>query len=178
MIIIYFRKSKNYIKQQPIQTKNITLLFLKKKKIQFYLGPVNTRGSNNVNQHKVECKDGKGANMCGFHMYPKFFMKFLQILHGQLSGLHCLKNCLIVLKIFRLSVFFISFGKFRRRTAPIVVIVSKPNLFVLIFLLVTVTPDLKLQEAFSCKVKISFMIGGDSPILILYISVKKYCKFL
>ena len=55
-------------------------------------------------------------------MYPRFFMKFLQILHGQLSGVHCLILCL---KIFRLSEFFISFGKFRHRTAPIVVIVSK-----------------------------------------------------
>ena len=140
-----------------------------------YLRPVNTRGSNNVKEHKAHRKNGKGSYMCGFHMYPRFFMKFLQILHGQLSGVHCLILCL---KIFRLSEFFILFGKFRHRTAPIVVIVSKPNLFVLIFLLVTVTPDLKLYEAFSSKVKISFMIGGDSPILTLYISVNKYCKFL
>ena len=68
-------------------------------------------------------------------------MKFLQILHGQLPGVHWLMLCL---KIFRLSEFFISFGKFRHRLAPIVLIVSKPNLFALIFLLVTVTPDLKL----------------------------------
>ena len=71
--------------------------------------------------------------MCGFHMYLKFFMEFLQILQVQLSGVHCLILCL---KIFRLSEFFILFGKFRDRTAPIVLIVSKPNLFVLIFLLV------------------------------------------
>ena len=39
-------------------------------------------------------------------IYLKFFMKFLQILHGQLSGAHCLILCL---KIFRLSNFFILF---------------------------------------------------------------------
>ena len=132
--------------------KNILLLlFLEKKKnffFQFYLRPVNTRESNNVKEHKADRKNGKGSYMCGIHMYPRFFMKFLQILHRQLSGVHCLILCL---KIFRLSKFFISFGKFRHRTTPIVVIVSKPNLFVLIFLLVTVTPDLKLKEAFSSK---------------------------
>ena len=69
--------------------------------------------------------------MCGFHMYPRFFMKFLQILHGQLSGVHCLILCL---KIFRLSEFFILIGKFRHRTAPIVVIVSKPSLKICLFL--------------------------------------------
>ena len=68
--------------------------------------------------------------MCGFNMYLKFFMKFLQILHGQLSGVHCL-----ILRL-KISEFFILFGKFRHRTAPIVLIVSKPNLLVLIFLLV------------------------------------------
>ena len=132
--------------------KNILLLlFLEKKKIfffQFYLRPVNTRESNNVKEHKADRKNGKGSYMCGIHMYPRFFMKFLQILHRQLSGVHCL---ILRLKIFRLSKFFISFGKFRHRTTPIVVIVSKSNLFVLIFLLVTVTPDLKLKEAFSSK---------------------------
>ena len=90
---------------------------------------------------KADLKNGKGTHMCGFHMYPKFFIKFLQILHGQLSGDHCFILCL---KIFRLSEFFISFGKFHHRTAPVVLIVSKPNLFVLIFFLVTVAPDLKL----------------------------------
>ena len=109
---------------------------------QFYLRPVNTRGSNNLKEHKTDRKNGKGAYMCGFQMYPKFFIKFLQISHGQLSGVHCLILCL---KIFRLSEFFISFGKFHHRTAPIVLIVSKPNLFVLIFLLVTVTPDQTLN---------------------------------
>ena len=64
--------------------------------------------------------------MCGFYIYPKFFMKFLQILHGQFSEVHCLIRCL---KIFKLSEFFISFGKFRHRTVPIVLIVSKPNFF-------------------------------------------------
>ena len=132
--------------------KNILLLlFLEKKNnffFQFYLRPVNTRESNNVKEHKADRKNGKGSYMCGIHMYPRFFMKFLQILHRQLSGVHCLILCL---KIFRLSKFFISFGKFRHRTTPIVVIVSKSNLFVLIFLLVTVTPDLKLKEAFSSK---------------------------
>ena len=76
-------------------------------------------------------------------MNPKFFMKFLQILHGQLSGVHCLILCL---KIFRPSEFFTSFGKFCHRTAPIVLIVSKPIFLVPIFLLVTVTPELKLQN--------------------------------
>ena len=50
----------------------------------------------------------------------------------------------LMFKVFRLPEFFISIGKFCHRTAPIVLIVSKPNLIVLIFLLVTVTPDLKL----------------------------------
>ena len=60
---------------------------------------------------------------------------------GGTSGVHCL---ILWLKIFRLSEFFISFGNFPHRTDPIILIVSKSNLFVLIFLLVTVTPDLKL----------------------------------
>ena len=64
--------------------------------------------------------------MCGFHIYPESFMKFLQILHGQLSSVHCLLLCL---KIYRLSEFFISFGKFPHRTDPILLIVSRPNLF-------------------------------------------------
>ena len=38
--------------------------------------------------------------MCGFHMYPKFFMKLLQILHGQLSGVSCLILCLKVFRLF------------------------------------------------------------------------------
>ena len=42
----------------------------------------------------------------------------------------------IFYEISALSEFFIWFGKFRHRTAPIVRIVSKPNLFVLIYLLV------------------------------------------
>ena len=85
------------------------------------------------------------------------------------------KKCL---KIFRPSGFFISFVRFSCRTAPIVLLVSTPNLLVLLFFLVTVTPDLKLQEAFLSKFKISLMIGGDYPILTLYISVNKYRKFL
>ena len=93
-----------------------------KKKIQFYLRPVNTRGSNNVKEHKADRENG--TYICGFHTYHKFFMKFLQILHGQLPGVHCLILCL---KILRLSEFFISFGKFRHRTSPIVLIVSKPK---------------------------------------------------
>ena len=64
--------------------------------------------------------------MCGFHVYPKFFMKVLQTLHEQLSEVHCL---ILFLKIFRLSEFFISFGKLRHRTAPMVLIVSKPNTY-------------------------------------------------
>ena len=83
--------------------------------------------------------------MCVFHIYPEFFIKFLQILHGQLSGVHCLILCL---KILRLSEFFKSFGKFPHRTDPIVLIFSKPNLFVLLFLLVTVTTDHKLYKTF------------------------------
>ena len=69
--------------------------------------------------------------MCGFHMYPKFIMKFLQILSGQLSEVHSLT---LILKLFRLFEFSISFGKFPHRTAPIVQIVSKSNLFVIFFL--------------------------------------------
>ena len=99
---------------------------------------MNTRGSNNVKEHKVDGKNG--TYICGFHMYPKFIIKFLQILHGQVSGVHCLVHCLM----FRLSEFFISFGKFHYRTTPVVLIVSKPSSFVLMFLLVTVTPDFKL----------------------------------
>ena len=76
--------------------------FWKKNNFQFYLRPVNTRGSSNVKEHKADRKNGKGA-----YMYPKFFKKFLQILHGQLSGVHCLILCL---KIFRLSEIFISLG--------------------------------------------------------------------
>ena len=144
IIIICFRqKVKIVLNNNQSKQKIFFYYFWKKKKIifQFYLRPVNTRGSNNVKEHKADTKNGKGSCMCGFHMYPRFFMKFLQILHGQLSGAHCLILCS---KIFRLSEIFISFGKFRHRTAPIVVIVSKPNLFVLIFLLVTVTLDLIL----------------------------------
>ena len=143
--MIYFRQKVKIIlnNNQSKQKIFFYYYFLGKKKFffQFYLRPVNTRGSNNVKEQKTDRKNGKGSYMCGFHMYPRFFMKFLQILHGQLSGVHCVILCL---KIFRLSEFFISFGKFRHRAAPIVVIVSKPNLFVFIFLLVTVTSDLKL----------------------------------
>ena len=85
------------------------------------------------------------------------------------------KNCL---KIFRPSGFFISFVRFSCRTASIVLLVSTPNLLVLLFLQVTVTPDLKLQEALLSKFRISLMIGGDYPILTLYISDNKYRKFL
>ena len=71
--------------------------------------------------------------------------QYLQISHGLLSEVFCL---ILYIKIFRLSEFFISFGKFPHRTAPIVLTASTPNLLVLIFFPVTVTPHLKLQEAF------------------------------
>ena len=64
--------------------------------------------------------------MCGFHMYPKFFMKYLQILHGQLLGVHCL---ILSLKIFRLSEFLYRLVSLLTGTAPIVLIVSKPFCF-------------------------------------------------
>ena len=81
--------------------KNIILLFLNFFffNFQFFLRPVNNQGSNNVNDHKTDRKNGKGASMCGFHMYPKIFMKFLPILHGLLSGVH---SSILCLKIFRL----------------------------------------------------------------------------
>ena len=85
--------------------------FWKQKYFQLYLRPVNTPGSNNVKEHKADRKNGIEAYMCGFHMYHKFFMKFRQILYGQLSGVYCLTLCL---KIFRPSKLFISFGKFQR----------------------------------------------------------------
>ena len=81
--------------------------------------------------------------MCDFHMYPKFFVKFLQILHGQLPHVHCLILCLKTDYLIFL-LFFLLFGKFPHRIAAIVLIVSISNLFVLMFLLATVKPDLKL----------------------------------
>ena len=75
-------------------------------------------------------------------MYQEFFMKILQILHGQLSGVHSLTLCL---KIFSLSELFISYGKFPSRTSPVMQKVSKPNLFVPKFLLVTVTQNCTLN---------------------------------
>ena len=51
-------------------------------------------------------------------------------------------------KKFRVVAFFRSIGSFPQRIDPTVPTVSKPNSFLLIFLLVTVTPALKLQEAF------------------------------
>ena len=71
--------------------------------------------------------------------------QYLQISHRQLSEVYCL---ILYKKIFRLSEFFISFGKFPHRTAPIVLTASAPNLLVLIFLPVTVTLHLKSQKAF------------------------------
>ena len=57
-------------------------------------------GSNNVKEHKADHKNRKGAYLCDFHMHPKLFMKFLEILHGKLTTVHCLILCL---KLFRLS---------------------------------------------------------------------------
>ena len=62
--------------------------------LNFYLRLVHTQGSNNVKEHKADRKNGKVVYMCRFHTYSKFFIKFLQILHGQLSGVHCLILCL------------------------------------------------------------------------------------
>ena len=76
-----------------------------------------------------------------FPVYPNFIMKYLKIEHGHLSGVHCLILCL---KLFRLSDFCILFDKSSHRTAPIVLIISKPNLAFLVFLLVTLIPNLKL----------------------------------
>ena len=76
--IIYFRQRVKIIlkNNQSKQKNNISLLFLNFFLIfNFYLRPVNTRGLNNVKEHKVNRKNGKGANICGFHMYSKFFIK-------------------------------------------------------------------------------------------------------
>ena len=134
----------------------------------FYLRPLNTQGSNNMRKCKAGRKNGKPTCLRDFHIYFKFFMKLLQIWLGQLSMIHWW------------SEIFMSFRIFRHRTAPTArtQTVPKPNLFFLTFLLVTVTPGLKLFQAFGSKVKISFMIGKNSLILTLYISVNKYCKFL
>ena len=51
---------------------------------------------------------------------------------------------ILCLKIFKLSEIFISFAKFPHRTFQIILIIRKPNLFVLIFLLITGVPDPKL----------------------------------
>ena len=79
IIIIYFRQKVKIIlnnnqSKQKIFFYNFFFFF----KIPFYLRPVNTRGSNNVKEHKVDRKNG--TYICGFHMYPKFIIKFLQIL--------------------------------------------------------------------------------------------------
>ena len=82
---MYFRqKVKTILNNSQSKQKNTLLLLC----FQFYLRPVNTRVSNNVKEHKADRKNGKGSYMCGFHMYPRFFMKFLQILNGQLLGVH------------------------------------------------------------------------------------------
>ena len=120
IITLYFRQNvKNILKNNQSKQKFSFIIIFEKFSLifNFYLRPVNTRVSNNVNEHKADRKNGKRALKCGLHMYPKSFMKCLQILHGQLSGVHCLFLCL---KIFRISEFFISFGKFRHRTAPII----------------------------------------------------------
>ena len=91
-VIIYFRQKVKIILNNNQSKQKIFFhnYFWKKKKkkinFQFYLRPINTQGSNNVRKHKADRKNG--TYICGFHMYPKFFMKFLQILYGQLSGVH------------------------------------------------------------------------------------------
>ena len=66
--IIYFRQkvkiilNNNQSKQKILFYYFFFLLF-------YYLRPVSTPGSNNVKEHKVDRKNGKGAYMCGFHMY-------------------------------------------------------------------------------------------------------------
>ena len=71
---MYFRqKVKVILNNNQSKQKIFFYYYFWKKKIdfQFYLRP--------VKEHKADCKNGKGAYMCGFHMYPKFFAKFLQI---------------------------------------------------------------------------------------------------
>ena len=68
-------------------------------------------------------------------------MKFLHILQGQSFGL---QNFIFYFKIFKLSAFFNSAGKSFQRVTPIVLTVSKPNLLVLMFHLLKVTPHLRL----------------------------------
>ena len=79
------------------------------------------------------------------------------------------------LNIFKLSTFFNSVGKSFQRISPIV---SKPNLFVLMFRLFTVTSQLRLQELFSLILKISRIMRGERSIFTLYISVSKCFIFL
>ena len=78
-------------------------------------------------------------------------MNFLHIWQGQLFGLQGFNVCL---KIFKLSAFLKSASKSFQRIAPITLTFSKPSLLVLMFRLFTVTPNLRLQELFSLKLKI------------------------
>ena len=105
IIIIYFRQ-----KVENILNNNKSKIFLYYyfwncffAIIDFHLRTLNTRGSNNVKEPKTDGNNRKGAYICGFHMYPKFFIKFLQILPWQLLG----STVILCLKVFRLSEFFI-----------------------------------------------------------------------
>ena len=85
IIIIYFRQKVKIILNNNQSKQKIFFYNFFCELINF---SVNTRGSNNVKEHKVDRKNG--TYICGFHMYPKFIIKFLQILHGQVSAVHCL----------------------------------------------------------------------------------------
>ena len=76
--MIYFgQKLKNTLNNNQSKHKIFFYSYFlkKKKKKKFYLRPVNARGTNNVKENKTDCKSGKGAYMCAFHIYPKFFMQ-------------------------------------------------------------------------------------------------------
>ena len=70
-------------------------------------------------------------------------------------------------KMFKLSLFFNSVGKSFQRIAPILLTVSKQDLFPLLI----TTPDLRLKELFSLKLNTSLVMGGKRPIFTLYITV-------
>ena len=59
------------------QNKKHYLIIILEKKSIFILRPVNTQRSSKIKEHKANNKSGKEAFMCCFHIYHKFFMKFL-----------------------------------------------------------------------------------------------------
>ena len=74
-------------------------------------------------------------------------------------------------KNIKLPAFFNLADKSFQRIAPIVLTVSKPNLLVLMFRLLTLTPDRRFQELFSLKLNTALIVGGEGSIFTQYISV-------